>query len=104
MTKTKSQAQANLEKLPAECYATLNTTGELIKLVAGMSGFYRQGQKYPRTLIASEDITMDELADRWNADMGVTPAQREAMEIGSMWGWDVPGADPDIYSKLNDHE
>ena len=25
----------------------------------------------------------------------VTPAQEEAMKIGSMCGWDVPGADPD---------
>ena len=27
----------------------------------------------------------------------VTPAQRMAMEIGSMAGWDVPGADPKNY-------
>ena len=26
----------------------------------------------------------------------MTPAQEEAMKIGSMCGWDVPGADPDL--------
>ena len=29
-----------------------------------------------------------------NAEHGVTPAQREAMYNGSLFGWDVPGADP----------
>lgn len=38
-----------------------------------------------------------EEADRLNERMGVTPAQRMAMEIGSMAGWDVPGADPKNY-------
>ena len=38
-----------------------------------------------------------ELADELNEKLGVTPAQRQAMEIGSMAGWDVPGADPKNY-------
>ncbi len=32
-------------------------------------------------------------------DDGITPAQQEAMLVGSMFGWDVPGADPDHYDK-----
>jgi hypothetical protein len=28
---------------------------------------------------------------------GVTPAQIEAMMVGSMFGWHVPGANPDRY-------
>lgn len=32
--------------------------------------------------------------DRYNASLGVTPAQREAMLAGSMFGWHVPGANP----------
>ena len=35
------------------------------------------------------------IADEQNRKLGVTPAQEEAMKIGSMCGWDVPGADPD---------
>ena len=30
--------------------------------------------------------------------MCVTPEQRMAMEIGSLCGWDTPGADPKTYA------
>ncbi|MBZ0094568.1 MAG: hypothetical protein K8H75_04185 [Sulfuricella sp.] len=30
-----------------------------------------------------------------NKSAGVTPVQAEAMHIGSSFGWDAPGADPD---------
>lgn len=33
-------------------------------------------------------------ADELNAQRGVTPAQREAMYNGSLFGWDTPGANP----------
>ena len=38
-----------------------------------------------------------ELADYNNSKLGVTPEQRKAMEIGSLCGWDVPGANPANY-------
>lgn len=39
----------------------------------------------------------DATANRLNTRLGVTPAQIEAMQAGSMFGWEVPGADPDKY-------
>lgn len=40
----------------------------------------------------------DAIAARLNAQAGVTDAQIEAMQVGSMFGWHVPGADPDQYA------
>lgn len=37
------------------------------------------------------------MVDAENARLGVTPAQREAMLAGSMFGWDTPAANPDMY-------
>jgi hypothetical protein len=95
----KSAAQANLEKLPAACYATLLTNGELIQIRAGEKGYYKLAQGLPQRICAKDNITMDQLADMWNKENGVTTEDREAMEIGSMWGWEVPGANVDIYKK-----
>lgn len=39
-------------------------------------------------------IFTEQSVDDLNASCGVTVAQREAMHIGSMAGWHVPGANP----------
>ena len=39
-------------------------------------------------------------ADRYNERHGVTPAMRESMQMGSCFGWHVPGANPDRAEKL----
>lgn len=36
-------------------------------------------------------------ADEINSALGVTDAEREAAYVGSLFGWDVPGADPKLY-------
>lgn len=69
------------DKLPDVCFANHPSTGELIAIKRGESGYY--------------PIQSRRTADELNAMEGVTPVQRAAMETGSMFGWDVPGADPD---------
>jgi hypothetical protein len=34
-----------------------------------------------------------------NRELGISPAQAEAMKVGSMFGWNVPGADPKNYDE-----
>ena len=77
--------------LPEMCFSTLPGTGELICIKRGESGYYPSDWNTP---VKERNI---EIADDANEEMGVTPAQRQAMEVGSMFGWDVPGADPGNY-------
>ena len=79
------------EGLPELCFSTLRSTGQLICIKRGESGYY------PSDWDTGDKEQNVELADRLNEELGVTPAQRQAMEIGSMAGWDVPGADPRNY-------
>ena len=88
-------AKTNIAKLPESCYHVLNTTGELIKIKSGEKGYYKLGQSLPKRDCDDQSITMDELADNWNNDIGVTKAQRSAMDWGSMFGWEVGLADAD---------
>ena len=79
------------EGLPERCFSTLQTTGQLICIRRGEGGYY------PSQWDTGDRERNVELADRLNEDLGVTPAQRQAMEIGSLFGWGAPGADPANY-------
>ena len=71
--------------LPSVSFARLPSTGETIIIKRGELGYYpSQSHRAPEEL---------------NADLEVTPAQAEAMLVGSMFGWDVPGADPANYDE-----
>ena len=77
--------------LPELCFSVLPATGELICIKRGESGYY------PSDWSTDDKEQNVELADYNNERLGVTPEQRQAMEVGSMAGWDVPGADPANY-------
>ena len=79
------------EGLPELCFSVLPGTGDLICIKRGESGYY------PSDWSTNDKEQNAELADYNNERLGVTPEQRQAMEVGSMAGWDVPGADPANY-------
>lgn len=82
------------EGLPELCYSVHESTGELIVIKRGECGYHQ-------TDYSTEDKERNvELADYNNERLGITPIQRRAMEIGSICGWDVPGADPAKYTAL----
>ena len=92
-TETECFAPKLADGLPELCFSTLKSTGQLICIKRGESGYY------PSDWDTGDKEQNVELADLNNARLGVTPAQRQAMEVGSMAGWDVPGADPKAYEQ-----
>lgn len=86
---------ANLAKLPPRAYVkNQHPDGSPIipGVEAGVLCIMRgENGAYP----LKTDITADGL----NLREGVTPAQREAMLAGSMFGWDTPAANPDSYNE-----
>ena len=79
--------------LPEVCYSILPSTGDAIIIKHGESGYYR-------CEYSTEDKAFNrEFANDRNANLGVSKAQVEAMLAGSMYGWDVPAADPKSYDE-----
>lgn len=90
-TETERFAPKLAEGLPDLCFSTLPSTGELICIKKGESGYY------PSDWSTDNPERNAELAEFNNERLGVTAAQRQAMECGSMHGWGCPGADPSTY-------
>ena len=94
---------ALFERLPELCYTMVsgNAPGERIGIIKrGESGYYLTDFDSKTT---SKEI-VEECVAEFNKRLGVKPSQVEAMEIGSMFGWDVPGADPDKFKNLDEME
>ena len=68
------------EGLPELCFSTLKTTGQLIRIKRGETGYY------PSEWDTGDKEQNVELADELNEKLGVSPIQRQAMEVGSMAG------------------
>ena len=91
LTEQERFTQKVADGLPELCFSTLKSTGQLICIKRGETGYY------PAAGSSLDKEANIEAADSYNERLGVTPAQRQAMEVGSMFGWDVPGADPTSY-------
>lgn len=95
MNKTDARFNDNRQELslPESCYSYLRTTGEVIIIARGEPGYY------PTDFSSDDKEFNKQLVEEYNAKCGITKAQVAAMEAGSMFGWDVPGADPNNYDE-----
>jgi hypothetical protein len=73
--------------LPDKCYTVNNTDGSIIIVKNGEKGYW-----------PAPGMTL-EAADEKNASMGVSYAEREAMTYASVFGWNLPIADPSKHRK-----
>lgn len=78
--------------LPEKCFSVLPSSDELIIIERNKAGYTPAGAK-------AHGRTGREAADAANKAMGVTKRQEAAMVAGSMFGWNVPGANPMNYDK-----
>lgn len=74
---------ARFDRLPEMCATHLPGTGEAIVLKRGEAGYWPLPEGWT--------------VARFNAAFEPTSAQIAAMEAGSLFGWDVPVADPANY-------
>jgi hypothetical protein len=76
------------ELLPPVCYGLNEVTNEVIIIKRGETGYYKTdwGSNYTK-----------EMVDKLNEKLEVTKEQAQAMKVGSMFGWDVKGANPKMY-------
>lgn len=82
-----------MKTLPELCYSVLGTTGELIIIKKDESGYYHTDYS---TNDKSENM---KLKDYYNDRLGVTHVEEMCMKCGSMFGWHVPGANPNNYDE-----
>jgi hypothetical protein len=73
--------------LPPRAYATHPETGATICILRGHRGYWTCTTPHKPTYLNTR------------LDPPVTPAQAEAMLVGSLFGWDVPGANPAAHAK-----
>jgi hypothetical protein len=75
--------------LPSVAAAEHPVTGVLIMVMKDRLGYW-----LPSTIgIVDETMT----ADKWNTAHGISKAESEAMLAGSLFGFDIPAADPANY-------
>ena len=79
------------DSLPEQCYSLFPGSNDVIIIKRNEKGYYKTDIPAP----SKEDARA--LVDEYNGKLGVTKAQEEAMRTGSMFGWNVPGADPKNY-------
>lgn len=83
---TKHEVFATVAGLPEHVYSQLNSDpSQIILIKRGVIGYWPC------------DGMVKEQADARNDILGVTPQQKAAMEAGSIFGWDIPAADPQNY-------
>ena len=74
--------------LPRYCYGFIPTSKEEIRIDIAESGYTP----------VSKNGNMKHVLEM-NRELGVTRPQMEAMKVGSLFGWNVPGADPKSYDE-----
>ena len=78
-------------ELPDTCFSILPSTGQLIIIKKGESGYY------PSEWDTGNREENRDITSSHNECRGISDIQESAMLAGSMFGWNTPGANPQWY-------
>lgn len=77
-------------RLPICCATTHYLTGETIFITRGEMGYHPSNPvSWLDGCVSHQPMS----AKKWNEKYNITDAQYNAMVVGSMFGWDVPGVE-----------
>lgn len=79
--------------LPERCFAVNEVDKQLIVIYRGENGFHPAGNPGSDLYLFGDEA--EQMRDKLNNVLKVTPAQRNAMVLGSIFGWHVPAANPE---------
>lgn len=79
------------DNLPERCYSVLSGSDEIIIIKRGEKGYFKTD------IPVTDKDEARSIVNEYNTKLGVSKAQEEAMKAGSMFGFQVPAADPRNY-------
>lgn len=79
------------DNLPEQCYSVLSGSDEIIIIKRGEKGYFKTD------IPVTDKDEARSIVNEYNTKLGVSRAQEEAMKAGSMFGFQVPAADPRNY-------
>ena len=79
------------DNLPEQCYSVLSGSDEIIIIKRGEKGYFKTD------IPVTDKDEARSIVNEYNTKLGVSKAQEEAMKAGSMFGFQVPAADPRNY-------
>ena len=79
------------DNLPEQCYSVLSGSDEIIIIKRGEKGYFKTD------IPVTDKDEARNIVNEYNTKLGVSRAQEEAMKAGSMFGFQVPAADPRNY-------
>lgn len=80
-----------MNNLPEICFAMNDVNNKVVILKKGILGYFNY------------DNVSNSSVDELNDSIGVIKTQVAAMKVGSMFGWDVPGANPENYDEKGNY-
>ena len=79
------------------CYTYLETERTIGIIHRNETGYYKTDLAECNKIKSAEEGKA--FVRELNENLGVSIAEQKAMEFGSMFGWNVPAADPDNWSE-----